>query len=116
MRKLTAADVTFYVQIEPEDIEPEGNAIVSGDDDFDKEVIDGINERLRDGDLWAWGCVKVGARWKDWTGVAYLGCCSYENEEGFKKDGYFEQMKKEALDDLNSTVAKVFESVKELQE
>lgn len=80
-RPLTESEVTFTVELEPEDTPVRGNAMASGDDDADREVEDEIIERLDRGDISAWCCLKVTATWTapDGTtldGVDYLGCCS----------------------------------------
>jgi hypothetical protein len=51
--------------------------------------------------------VKITAKWEGFEGHDYLGCCSYLSEEDFKNGGYWEDMKQQALDDLNRTVAEV---------
>jgi hypothetical protein len=107
-KTLTAEDVEFTIEAEPEDIPVRGNAMMSGDDDFDRKVEDEIIADLEDGNEWAWCSVKVAAKWKRWEGRAYLGCCSYKNEKDFcQPGGYFEQMKEEALEDLNRQIADI---------
>jgi hypothetical protein len=50
------------------------------------------------------------ARWtgpdgREFLGDDYLGCCSYESEEDFRAPGgYFDDMKRAALDELNEKV------------
>lgn len=83
-----------------------GNAMASGDDDFDREVEDSIIDRLGAGDVWAWAQVEVYAE-IDLNGVTvrsesdYLGGCSYDSEEDFQNNsGYYDDMKANALDSL----------------
>lgn len=47
---------------------------------------------------WLWCTVKVNVDFNGLHGYAYLGQCAYENEEDFKKGGYFEQMQEEAFE------------------
>lgn len=60
---------------------------------------------------WLWCAVEVKATYKGvLTGSAYLGQCAYENEEEFKRDGYFEQMKEEAIEEIEKDFKKLLES------
>ena len=97
-------EVTYTLEIENEHIQVEGNASATDDDELDREIANEIIERLERGDLWAWCCVKVTAALvvDDLTfeGVDYLGGCSYADEDDFKRGGYWESMKDQALDDL----------------
>ena len=96
--------IEYTIECLPEDIPVRGNAIDSGIDDFDTEVENDIIQQLEDGNEWAWCTVKVTAKFPglDIEGVDYLGGCSYDSEEDFKKngDGYFEDMKLTAQKDL----------------
>lgn len=77
-----------------------GNAIASDDDALDKKYEDMILERLADGDVWAWAQVEVQATLPDGRmGSAYLGGCSYNNEDEFKRgSGYYEDLIDEAIE------------------
>lgn len=98
-------DVTFTLEVEQDDQPVRGNAMVSGEDELDKKYEDEILERLNSGDVWAWASVCVTAHWKGINGVDCLSGCCYKNEEDFKKEGmYYEQMKKQAYDDLISKI------------
>lgn len=102
VRKLTEADVTFTLERLPEYAAIRGNAVVSGDAAFDKKVEDKILADLEFNE-WAWCCVRVVAEWNGLTGDDYLGCCSYESEEQFcQHGGYYDDMKAQALGNLNS--------------
>lgn len=101
-KQLTEDDVVFTITAEPEDVPVRGNAIASGDDEYDREVEDKILDDLTWNE-WAWCCVKVTARLKGTAleGTDYLGCCSYSGVEEFcKPGGYYEDMKDRALEDL----------------
>jgi hypothetical protein len=71
-----------------------------------------IREQLEAGNEWAWCRVMVIVRpwWSaasdqgSYQGEAHLGGCSYQSEEDFKKDNYYDDMKQEALDDLNEQI------------
>jgi hypothetical protein len=106
-RKLTAAEVTFTVEAEQDDLRVRGNALASGDDAEDKACEDEILRRLDAGDVWAWACVTVKASWRGFVGADTLGACSYEHEGDFRECDYFTDMCKNALEDLNRTIAEI---------
>ena len=102
--------VVYEIEAEFDDIPIRGNAIVSGDDELDREVEDELIERVNNGDVWAWASVKVTASIPgiDLEGVDYLGGCSYWDEKDFKQGGYYEGMKERALEDLEKQIQAVF--------
>jgi hypothetical protein len=98
--------ICYSVIAEYETMPVRGNALASGDDAFDLLVEDEIIERLERHDVWAWACVKVVASWDGFTGESgWLGACTYENEESFRGDAYFTDLKAEALEALQNTLA-----------
>lgn len=113
LRQLTADEVTFEIVRDDEFEAPE--------DGFfdDLETVEQIREEYNGGNLWAWCIVKVKAKWKGFEGFDTLGCCSYKSKEDFMQDGYYTDMKVQALEDLNrqiaETVAKISEQAKELR-
>lgn len=114
LRELRADEVAFTLHCHHEDLPVRGNAMASGDDKFDREVEDEIIRRLKDGGIWAWCAVTVEAKWQSFTGEDHLGGCSYASEEEFKTGGYYENMKKNALESLNNSVTEHFEKLKDL--
>lgn len=111
LRPLTEGEVSFKLEIEPEDCPVRGH-FDSGEAELDRQDEDRILARLERGEDWAWCTVKVTASWGSFEGEDYLGCCSYENEADFTQlGGYFEDMKHEALADLNTKLEAVFSSV-----
>lgn len=103
-------EVTYTLDVQPEDIPVRGNALASGDDEEDRRAEDEIIERLEAGDVWAWASVVVRAEWNGFVGQDYLGGCSYANEDDFKAPGgYYDDMKKRALDDLYAQVRSALE-------
>lgn len=102
MRDLVMSEVTFSIHVEQDDTQVRGNAIASGEDHLDKRVEDEILARLNDGDVWAWASVRVCAEYRGATGDAYLGGCSYDDEEAFKACDYYSEMCQEALHALNT--------------
>lgn len=97
-------EIEYRIAAQQDDTPVRGNAMASGDSAEDKKVEDEILARLDRGDEWAWALVDVSARvtvdGKEFAGRAYLGACCYENEAAFKADGYYEDMCKEAVEDL----------------
>jgi len=104
--------IEYTIECLEEDTPIRGNALVSGDDDTDKAAEDALIDELTRNE-WAWCLVKVTATAKvgkyTFTGVDYLGCCSYANEADFKAGGCWDDMKEQALDDLKETLELAFE-------
>ncbi len=103
-KKLSPADVQFVLRVQPEHAPVRGNALASGDDAIDKECEDQIIARLESGDDWAWCMVVVEARYHGLVGSDTLGCCSYQDEADFRAGGYYDDMKAEALADLQRQI------------
>ena len=113
MRKLTESEVTFDLELEPEDIPLRGNAIASGDPDYDREYEAELQERLERGDESAWCCMVVTATWTsadgdEYVGRDHLGGVTLEggsgravNRQAWELADWY-GMKQEALDDLNA--------------
>lgn len=95
--------VSYEIECFPEDTDVRGNAMASGDDDYDREVEDSILADLSDGNDWAWCTVRVTARYDGVdcaVGQDYLGCCSYASREDFEACDYCADMKDQAREDL----------------
>jgi hypothetical protein len=95
--------ITFTIEAEFEsDIRPED--AFEDENGKDQELIQGIYARLAVGDTWAWASVEVTAEIEfeghKFYGTDYLGGCSYENEEDFKRCDYYADLKKNAYDQL----------------
>jgi hypothetical protein len=106
LRPLTETEVEFSISVLPEDIPVHGNASAI-DEDTDARIEADTRRELANGNDWAWCVVRVTAKWGDYEGHAYLGGCSYRDEREFTHpDGYYPQMKAEALEDLNSIIAR----------
>ena len=114
IQPITRGEAAIRVLAEPDDIPVEGNACASGDDDYDREVERDILGRLQQGYVWAWAAVTVIVNWGPFEARAYLGCCSYADEEDFRQSGgYFDDMVAEALEELNRTVRETYQQMKE---
>jgi len=112
-RKLTHNDVTFDLYCLPSDLPVRGNVMASGDADVDRSFEDEIIEDLEAGNPWAWCLVRVtaGLEGSALRGVAYLGGCSYESEDDFKVCGCYDDLRDEALLDLQRQVDDLFAKV-----
>ena len=114
IRKLTMDEVEFRVECEPEHESIRGNCSAI-DEATDRETERWVHDQLRSGNEWAWCCVWVVATWNGFEGDAYLGCCSYESEASFvAPGGYYDDMKAEALADLNQFLNGHAEKLEEL--
>ena len=102
--KLPVKDGNIFIELRAdwEDCLVKGNAMASGDEEYDAQVEQAIIDRLEDGDVWAWASVSVRASFGGLEGEPdYLGCCSYESFQEFvTPDGYLPQMVGEALESL----------------
>lgn len=112
MKPLTLNDIDIKIYARVEHNGVRGNAIVSGDDEYDKQVEDEIIRRLDNGDVWAWADVEVQGTYMGLVASDYLGCCSYESESDFKNDGYYQDMCNNVLEELNNRLA---ETIKDRQ-
>lgn len=104
VRKLNQDEVQFKLIVEDE-TEPLESVFGSDIDYIDQEVLENIKNRIRRGDTWAWCSVEIQALWRGFVGKAYVGHCSYENEQDFiKNSGYYDEIVQESLDDLQDSV------------
>ncbi len=85
------AKFEITVTAEPEHEEVRGH-FASGEPEYDRADEEAILARLAKGEEWAWCCVKVTVSCGELSEHAYLGCCSYQDEEDFRADGYFDDM------------------------
>jgi hypothetical protein len=87
----------------PETVRVRGNAMASGDDEFDRQIEDEIVSRLESGDIWAWFTAKVTVRDSYGREASdYLGCCCYEDARDFKRGGYYLDMIKACVDEIEN--------------
>jgi hypothetical protein len=106
--------VEYRIEIERESIPIRGNCIASGDSAYDRQVEDEIIARRKAGSIWAWASVTVIASYQGYEGYNHLGCCSYANQNDFKKCDYYQQMQGEALADLLQKLKPASEAYLEL--
>jgi hypothetical protein len=111
MRIVPMNEIEFIVEVLPEEAPVRGNAMASGDDDFDRKVEDEIFASLMHGNEWAWCKVEVTACVDGIEGTDYLGCCNYDSEEDFRKGSEWEQMKEQAAWELRGKLADAKDAV-----
>lgn len=103
MLKLGLKDVSFRITTEPEFESPES----AGDKEFARAV-NKLKSTCRS--IWNWCQVIVNVRprcTKVFEGENSLGQCSYKNRQDFvQNSGYYEDMVKEAIIDLNRQIKK----------
>jgi hypothetical protein len=95
-KPLTESEVSFSIIVEQEDFS-------TPEEDLDPEVAAKVRADMA-WSVWAWCQVTVVAEWGGFKGRDHLGCCSYGSEAEFKADGYYTDMKKTALADLNESI------------
>ena len=103
------AECEFVLRADQDHMRVRGNAMASGDDAEDRACEDEILGRLDDGDVWAWALVTVTCKYRGWSvmGRAYLGGCTYRDEEDFRKGGCYEEMEREAYEDFIQTLERM---------
>jgi hypothetical protein len=84
----------------PETVRVRGNASAWSEEE-DKAYEDEILARLESGDIWAWFTAKVTVRDSHGREASdYLGCCCYEDAWDFKRGGYYLDMIRTCIDEL----------------
>jgi hypothetical protein len=118
LQKLTAEDVTISIKVEPETEVRLADHFNSGDDDHSVEadlaLIEEIEQEIAAGSKWAWCSVTVTVEWNGTSEEETVGCLSYKDEADFKADGYYSEMVKTALSDLNAELELKFAQLFEL--
>jgi len=112
LRKYVEENITFEIECLPEHMHPEGMAICSGDEDYDRQVVAKILEDLENGNEWSWCVVKVSGSVNGVSSEEYLGGCSYESQESFENDLYCEDMKSSVIDEITKELLENYETVK----
>jgi len=113
MNNIPREKVEFELDCIPEDMPVRGNAMCSSDPELDRYIEDGIIADLECNE-WAWCIARVTARYKGFEGADYLGGCSYNGPEEFKRNGYFDQMQDQALEALNVSIDEMRNRIAEI--
>jgi hypothetical protein len=96
-------DYDITLEAIPETVRVRGNAMASGDDEFDRQIEDEIISRLESGDIYAWFTAKVTVRDSYGREASdYLGACCYEDARDFKRGGYYLDMIKACVDEIEN--------------
>jgi hypothetical protein len=104
-------DVEFSTRILPDDTDPRGNIMASGDDAADREAEDDVIRQLNDGNVAAWCGIVVHAEWRGFQAVASIWGCSYASEEDALAEAEAFALREEAFDSL---CRKISESIAKL--
>lgn len=107
LRELQESEVQFSVEFEPYD-----HPVEEG---MDPELVEQVKKRLADGDWAAWCEATVTATWQGVTVEVYL--CGVILSEDYKgeqidKAGVLEQLKPDALDQLNEKLQEQFDKLR----
>ena len=104
---------SVMLEIRKSDVPIRGNAMVSGDSEYDRKVENEIIERLDSGDIYAWFDAKVTVSIEvngvEFEGYDILGACSYTGLKQFlESGGYYDDMVQTALDNALSELRESF--------
>lgn len=116
LRKVRMNEVEVLLTCLPEGEAVPGSVMASGDENFNKACEDNILTQFEAGNVWAWCIACVTVKWNGYKVTDTLGCCSYKSREDFEQGEYFEEMKSEALEQLNQQLESIFETLKPLLE
>lgn len=109
MRDLTIDDIKINLLASYSDIAIRGNAIDSGDIEFDRQTENRLINAVNAGNIWAWCDVMINAEFKGLVSdPEHLGACSYFSEAEFKASGYYTDMVNAVLSDLNNKIKEIY--------
>jgi len=91
------------------------NEDISPYDQFEKEDAEKVVKEFNNGNPYAWFCAECRASYRNFSASEYLGGCSYESREDFlSEDGYWEDMKSMAYNQLLDDMQVAFETLQGL--
>lgn len=108
IRELKLEEIEWSIERRMEDLDP-------AESFDDPESVKDIHAKLDAGNPWAWCEIRVVGRWKGFDSDDYIGACSYNDENDFKQGGYYEDMQKKILNDLNYLLAMTVIELNELE-
>lgn len=113
LRKLSLKEVKITVKAEKEDssvITCGARLGVCGD-----SFVKAVREQQKISRTWGWCCAAVTASFNGKSATTYLGECSYKSKEDFiKNSGYYDQMVKEAMEELQKILEHEYDTIKSL--
>lgn len=109
IKKEKRGPILITVYTEPEEIPIRGNAISSGDTEFDRQAEDDIIKRYNAGDELAWCQVRVEAEARGFKHIEYLGACSFESQNDIATDEILPDMANEAVNGLKKDLQEIAE-------
>jgi len=102
MINIPVSECTFKFEALPEDMQP----------DFDESINAIIRHQLDAGNPYAWFVARVTCHWKSFAYSAYLGGCSYTDEEDFMQCEYYTDMVNEAHEGLTNSINETYAILK----
>jgi hypothetical protein len=96
--------VEYALRVIPEETPLRGN-VSAIDRETDAQNEARVLAELTAGREWAWCAVIVTAHHRGFHGTDALGCCSYHDEDCFKRSGYYDDMRDEALRRLADSIS-----------
>src|SRR5512147_2555632 len=110
--KFRAEDVTYTLELEPEQDAPEGHFSYDTEEE-NRAAVAAIRAGIASGNEWAWCWIRVVATWNGIEGTDSLGGCSFADRADFEASGYWSDMKHEALKHLESEIERHAEQAAE---
>jgi hypothetical protein len=102
----TDPGIEIELQCGAEDLPIEGNASATGDDIQDQQTYKWIRDQLESGNDWAWCTAIVRVTYRDAIAAeSYLGGCSYLGADDFRAGGYYDDMVRECLLEIDRKLA-----------
>lgn len=101
--KFRAEDVTYALEVEPEQDSPEGHFAYETEAE-NQAAVAAIYAAIASGNEWAWCWIRVVATWNGIEGSDSLGGCSFTDRADFEQSGYWSDMQHNALRDLESAI------------
>ena len=94
-------NIYWMVECLPEDTP------VRGDDRLDRECEDTILHQLKQGNSWAWCCVKVTGHYLGLSASEYLGACSYQDSTEFEVSDSYLEMQRAVEQSIRTQIARI---------
>jgi hypothetical protein len=105
--------VEYTLRVLPEETPLRGN-VTAIDPETDAQNEARVRAELAAGSEWAWCAVVVTAHYQGFHGTDAIGCCSYDGEESFRRGGYYDDMREEALRRLAASLAEAVQTLETL--